>query len=417
MKMAGPGFVTGASDDDPSGIATYSQTGAQFGYNQAWTALWTFPFMVAIQEMCGRIGVVTGKGLAGVIKKHYPKQLLYLAVGMLFLANTVNLGANLGAMASAAGLIIPLPFTVLLLIMTGMTLLLEIFVSYQNYSKYLKFLALSLLAYIFAAFMVKVNWLEVMYHAVTPKISFSSEYWVNIVAVLGTTISPYLFFWQANQEVEESVASGKLQRYGWGKPRIDIRDIRRMRKDTVIGMFFSNFVMFFIIIMAAVTLNAAGIYQVESASQAAEALRPLAGEMTFLLFTIGVVGTGMLGVPILAGSASYALAEAVGWKAGLYRKLDQAHGFYGAITVATVVGLSVNYMGVDSFRMLYYTAVVNGLIAPFLMVAIMMISNNSEVMGKYVNGWRENVFGWMITGVMAVAGVALIVDTVAKYWF
>lgn len=408
--ILGPGFVTGASDDDPSGIATYTQTGALFGYGQAWTALFSFPFMTAVQEMCGRIGLVTGKGLIGVMKKEFPKPILLMTVFLLFLANAINIGANLGAMASAVTLLIPLPFTVLLLAMMVVSLLLETFVSYEVYAKYLKFLALSLLSYILVAFMIRINWLEVLGHTLVPSFSFSAGYLMNLVAVLGTTISPYLFFWQADQEVEESVLKKKLMRFGFGVPKINRGDVGRMRIDTMVGMFFSNLVMFFIIVVAAATLNANGIMDVQTADQAALALKPLAGGFTFLLFTLGIVGTGLLAVPILAGSASYALAEVFGWKAGLYRKFNQAHGFYGAITLATLLGLVVNYIGVPPFKMLYYTAVVNGMIAPVLLVMILIIGNNERVMGKFRNTMLQNVLTGLITVVMGSAGIALMMQ-------
>lgn len=410
LSYLGPGFITGAADDDPSGIATYSQTGAQFGYSQAWTAPFSFPFMTAVQEMCGRIGLVTGKGLSGVIRKHYSRPVLYFAVAILFLANTVNIGANLGAMASSAQLLVDVPFVVLLLIITSVTLLLEIFVSYKVYSKYLKYLAFSLLAYIVVVFAVKQDWTTVLSSTIIPYFSLDKIYLLNIVAILGTTISPYLFFWQADEEVEEEVEKGKIVAMGRGVPKVTKRDLTGMRIDTVIGMFFSNLVMFFIIVTAASTLHLSGITNIETADQAASALKPIAGDFAFILFAAGIIGTGLLAVPILAGSASYAISEAFGWREGLYRKFRQAHGFYGAITIATLIGLIVNFTSIPPFKMLYYTAVLNGIIAPPLLVLILLIANNKKIMGERTNSHLSNILGLVITVIMGVAAIALLFD-------
>lgn len=408
LERLGPGFITGASDDDPSGIATYAQTGAQFGYNQLWTALFSLPFMIAMQEMCGRIGLVTGKGLAGVIRSHYSRTVLTASVTLLLVANAVNIGADLGAMASAAGLLIGLPFVVLLIGMTMLTLILEIFISYRTYAKYLKYLTLSLLAYVLTAFVVRQPWNNVIYSTLVPSFSVSHEYLMNIVALLGTTISPYLFFWQASEEVEEEVLTHRLKAMGIGKPKFTTGDIRTMEWDTVFGMVFSNVVTFFIIVTAASTLGAHGITHIDSAAQAAEALRPLAGNFAFLLFALGIIGTGLLAVPVLAGSASYAIAESFQWKEGLYLKLKNAHGFYGIITIATLGGLLVNFTGISPFSMLYYTAMLNGIVAPPLMVLILLIANDKKIMRGYVNGAWTNVLGWTITGIMSIAAVALV---------
>jgi NRAMP (natural resistance-associated macrophage protein)-like metal ion transporter len=406
FKSLGPGFITGASDDDPSGIATYSQTGAQFGFKQLWVALFTFPFMVVIQEMCGRIGLVTGTGLSGVIRKHYSKKALYFTISLLLIANTINIGADLGAMAAALELLIPVPFTILLLGVTAFTLILEIFVSYHVYVRILKYLALSLLAYVVIVFLIKIDWRSVAYHTFVPHLSLQKEYILNIVALLGTTISPYLFFWQANEEVEEEIEEGKLKTSGRGIPKITNLDIKNMRRDTWVGMLFSNLITFFIIVTAAVTLGAQGITNIETATDAAQALRPF-GMAAFLLFTVGIVGTGLLTVPVLAGSASYAISEAFKWKTGLYRKFSQAHGFYGIITIATIVGLLVNFTHIPPFKMLYYTAMVNGILAVPLLIVILRIANNKKIMGERVNSRASNVLGWIITGVMMLAGGTL----------
>lgn len=408
IKALGPGFITGASDDDPSGIATYAQTGVIFGYSQLWTALFSFPFMAGIQEICGRIGLVTGKGIAGVIRKNYSKKVLFFAVFLLLVANTINIGADLGAMASSAQLVFGAPYVVLLLLMTALTLTLEIFVSYQVYAKVLKYLAFSLLTYIVVAFVVKQDWHQIVFSTFVPSFAFTKRYFLNIVAILGTTISPYLFFWQAAEEVEEEVSRGKLRTMGRGIPKINMRDVKTLRLDTIMGMLFSSLVMFFIIVTNASTLGQAGLGQIATATQAAEALRPVAGDLAFLLFASGIIGTGLLAVPILAGSASYAIAESVGWREGLYLKLKQAHGFYGVITIATIIGLIINFTSIKPFDMLYYTAVLNGVIAPPLMIIIMLISNNEKIMGRFTNKGWSNFLGWTITGVMSVAAVILL---------
>ena len=415
LSLLGPGFITGASDDDPSGIATYAQTGAQFGYSQLWTAPFSFPFMTAIQEMCGRIGLVTGKGLSGVIKKYYSRPVLYIAVLILFTANTVNIGANLGAMASAAGLLFDIPFIFWLVGMTVLTLILEVFVSYKLYSKYLKYLAFSLFAYVLVVFVVRQNWEQIIASTIVPSFALSGSYLLNIVAILGTTISPYLFFWQETEEVEEEVEKGKIMGIGRGIPKVLKRDIRIMRIDTVIGMFFSNLVMFFIIATVASTLYASGIHNINTADQVAEALRPLAGDFAYLLFAAGIIGTGLLSVPILAGSASYALAEALGWREGLYRKLKQAHGFYGAITIATLIGLLVNFLHIPPFQMLYYTAVLNGIAAPPLIILILLISNNKKIMGEYTNKFFTNFFGILALLVTIGFDIMLLIDWLRKF--
>lgn len=412
LKVLGPGFITGASDDDPSGIATYSQTGAQFGYQQLWTAPFSFPFMVVMQEMCGRIGLVSGKGLSGVISKYYSKPILYFVVALLFIANTINIGANLGAMASSAEAVIGIPFIFLLIATTAITLLLEVFVSYKVYSKYLKYLAFCLFAYLIVFFQVGHNWLELAKATIIPNFSFDRSYLLNLVAILGTTISPYLFFWQANEEVEEEVAEGKLMTMGRGSPNVSSRDIKRLNQDTLFGMLFSNLIMFFIIGTTAATLNLGGITSIDTAHQAAEALKPFAGEFSYLLFAAGIIGAGLLSVPILAGSASYALSEAFGWKEGLYQKFKQAHGFYGAITIATIVGLVVNFIGVPPFKMLYYAAIINGIASPFLMVMIIFVANNKKIMGERTNSKVANVLGIVITLIMSIASFALLYNLI-----
>ncbi len=410
MERLGPGFITGASDDDPSGIGTYSQTGAQFGYSQLWLAFFSIPFMVAVQEMCGRIGLVTGEGLSSVMRRKFPLPILYAAVLLLFLANTINIGADLGAMAASAQLLLPVPFTLLLLGMTSVTLFLEIMIPYKIYAGYLKYLTLSLFSYIIVAFFVNQPWDVVVMSTLVPSFSFGKEYLMNIVAFLGTTISPYLFFWQTSEEVEEKLSHKKLSilPWGWGLKSVHKSDLTRMRIDTVIGMVFSNIVAFFIMVTAASTLGFAGITEIESAAQAAEALRPLAGDFAFLLFTVGVIGTGLLAVPVLAGASSYAIAELFHWHEGLSLTFRQAKGFYVIIILSTVGGVLVNFIGIPPFRMLYYTAIFNGIAAPILLVMILLIANDRKIMGNYVNSKWSNIFGGIITVLMGVAAIALL---------
>ena len=408
LKVLGPGFITGAADDDPSGIAAYSQTGAMFGYSQAWTALFSFPFMTVIQEICGRIGLATGMGLSGIIRKYYPKWILYSAVFILFFANTINIAADLSAMAAAAQLIIKLPFAFWLIVLTLTTVTLEIFVSYSTYSRILKYLTFSLFSYIIAGLIIKQDWIRILKSTVLPTIHFSKEYLLNIVAILGTTISPYLFFWQADEEVEEEIKNHKIASMGRGKPHITGKDISQLRLDTVIGMFFSNLVMFFIIITTASTLNLNGITNIETADQAALALRPIAGDFAFLLFAAGIIGTGLLAVPILAGSASYAISESFGLKAGLNKKFSQAPTFYFVIAIATLLGLLIGFLPFKPFEILYYAAILNGLSAPILLILIMKISNNKQIMNNRTNPLVSNIMGWTITAVMAVAAIFVV---------
>ncbi|MBI2431151.1 MAG: divalent metal cation transporter [Candidatus Levybacteria bacterium] len=408
IKILGPGFITGASDDDPSGIATYSQTGALFGFSQLWTAPFSFPLMVAAQEMCGRIGLVTGRGLAGVIRQYYTKKVLYGAVLLLFVANTINIGADLGAMAASLQLILGLPFWMLLISIAVITLCLEVFISYKTYAQYLKYLTFALFSYFFVVLTIHINWKEVFSSTVFPTVQFTKDYLLNIVAILGTTISPYLFFWQASEEVEEEVAHHKLRQMGAGQPKVTPKDISRLRMDTIIGMFFSNLVMWFIIIATGATLFTQGIKTIQTASDAALALRPIASDFAFLLFALGIIGTGFLAVPILAGSASYAVSEAFGWKAGLYRTPKTAPQFYLVIVIATVIGITINFIGISPFSALYYTAVLNGIVAPPLLFIILIIANNKEIMGNRVNNRLLNIIGIVTIIIMAISAIGLL---------
>ncbi|MCE5337878.1 MAG: divalent metal cation transporter [Methanomicrobiaceae archaeon] len=410
LGKVGPGFITGAADDDPSGVATYAQTGAIFGYNQLWLVWFTSPFMIVIQQMCGRIGMVTGKGLAGVILDNYPKSVLYVTVSLLVVANTINIGADLGAMASSAQMLLGLPFLFWLALITGSIIALEILVPYKIYSKILKYLALTLFTYVLAAFVVRLDWDEVLYATLIPHIEISAAFLLNIVAILGTTISPYLFFWQASEEVEEEVADGRIPDMGARRPCVTRQGIVEMNRDTVIGMFFSQIIMFFIIVTTAATLHASGITTIQTASQAAEALRPLAGDLSYLLFAAGIIGTGLLAVPVLAGASAYAVAETAGLREGLGKKPGRAPGFYVVIALSALVGTSLDLLGVSPITALYYAATLNGLAAPPLMALVTRIANREDIMGRFVNSRESNILGWVIVLIMALTGAALIVN-------
>ncbi len=412
LKKFGPGFVTGAADDDPSGVTTYSQTGAIFGFTQLWLALFSFPFMVVIQRMCGRIGMVTGKGLAGTIRTHYSKKVLYFAVTLLIITNTINIGADLGAMASSAQMLLGIHPVFWLVIITGLIIALEVFVTYKTYSKILKYLALSLFAYVITAFIVKPDWILILKSTVIPQFQFSGTYLLNVVAILGTTISPYLFFWQTSQEVEEEIYSGNISDMDSEKPKVTRKGVANMNIDTIVGMLFSQAIMFFIIVTTAATLNAKGVTDILTATQAAEALRPIAGNFTYLLFAVGIIGTGLLSVPVLAGASAYAVAETIGLKEGLSKKSRVAPGFYGIIAASTLIGMLINLVGIDPIKALYYAAALNGLTAPPLMILIVLIANNKKIMGKFVNKRISNILGWSIVSIMSIAGILLIIDLI-----
>jgi len=413
-KNLGPGLTTGASDDDPSGIATYSQAGAQYGFSLLWLAAFTFPLMAIVQEMCARIGLVTGRGLAGNIRIYFPKWVLYVCTALLVFANVLNIGADLGAMAKSTQLLFPkFSFGTLILAFAIVGLVLQIYVSYEKYARYLKYLALILLSYILSAVSVHLNVKELLKNAVVPVLSFSKNQMFLVTGILGTTISPYLFFWQTSQEVEESILKGQTT-IKLREEAVSNKEIGLMRQDVWSGMFLSNIVMFFIIAACAVTLFTHGVTNIGTAADAAKALRPIAGDQAYLLFALGVIGTGMLAIPVLAGSASYAISECFGWKTGLYRKLKEANAFYGMIILATLVGVAINFAGIDPIKALILSAVVNGLVAPVVLVLIVLLSRNKKVMGERVNHPIVTVFGVLITGLMAAAGIATIFFAIVK---
>jgi NRAMP (natural resistance-associated macrophage protein)-like metal ion transporter len=408
-NILGPGLTTGASDDDPSGIATYSQTGAQYGFQLLWLSIFTFPLMAIIQEMCARIGIVTGRGLAGNIREHFSKNVLYACTGLLFAANAFNIGADLGAMAKAVQLLFgDINFYVGVIGFAVISILLQIYLPYARYAHYLKWLALILLTYIASAIMAHLDWGKVINGALSPSIHWNKDQIILICAILGTTISPYLFFWQTSQEVESEILKGKktvAERKG-SNPH----EIRAMRLDVWTGMLLSNMVMFFIIAACGAILFPQGITQIHTASEAAEALRPFAGNATYLLFSLGIIGTGMLAIPVLAGSSSYAVSEGFKWREGLGRKLRQAHAFYGVILFSVLIGLGINFLGIDPIKALIYSAVANGIVAPVVLVLIVLIGSNKKIMGEWVNKRSTTVIGWLVTLIMVVAGIAAIVS-------
>jgi len=406
-RSLGPGLTTGASDDDPSGIATYSQTGAQTGFQLLWLSVLTFPLMATVQEMCARIGLVTGRGLAGTIRLHFSRRVLLMCTTLLFAANSFNIGADLGAMAQATQLLRPsLSFGWLVTGFSVLCLGLQIFTPYDRYARYLKWLALVLLSYVGASLLADLNWSTVIKHTFVPTLVWNKDLVVLICAILGTTISPYLFFWQTSQEVEEEIAQGKTTvalRKG-----TDEITIKKMRVDVWSGMFLSNLVMFFIIAACGGVLYANGIVNIDTASQAANALRPFAGNATYWLFALGIIGTGLLAIPVLAGSASYAVAESFRWREGLNRNLKQAYAFYGILIISMLVGLSINFMGFNPIKVLIYAAVANGIVAPIILFLIVRMSSSKEIMGRWANRPSTTMVGWFVTTLMAVAGVAAI---------
>jgi NRAMP (natural resistance-associated macrophage protein)-like metal ion transporter len=408
IEALGPGLITGAADDDPSGIATYSQVGAQFGYQLSWTIILTYPLMCAIQEISAQVGRVTGRGLAGNLRKYYSVSILYGFVALLFLANTLNIGADLGAMAAAVQLLIGGPAVLYLAAFAIASVLLQVFVGYDNYVRFLKWLTLSLFAYVATAFYVHIPWGEVASQIIVPRMSFASESITAVVAVFGTTISPYLFFWQAGQEVEraqeDAVAKPLLQ-----APRQAKSELRRIKLDTYVGMGFSNLIALFIIVTAAATLHASGQTDIQTSSQAAEALRPLAGGLAFTLFALGIIGTGLLALPVLAGSAAYALGEAFQWPVGLARLAHRAKAFYATIAIATGVGTLINFSALDPVKVLFWSAVVNGIVAVPVMAMLMILASRRTVMREFRLGLGLKTVGWLATAVMAVASVSFFV--------
>jgi NRAMP (natural resistance-associated macrophage protein)-like metal ion transporter len=406
LKKLGPGLITGAADDDPSGIATYSQAGAQYGYGLLWSVLFTTPLMISIQIVSARIGRVTGHGLAANIREHFPRGMLVFIVSLLLVANTINIAADLGAMGGALELLIGGRSAVYVVLFALLSLVLQIFIPFPRYSPILKWLTLALFAYVGTVLVVHVPLEEALRGALLPHLSFNREYAALLVGVLGTTISPYLFFWQASQEVEEQRATpGDAPLLE--APQQARANFRRIKFDTYIGMIFSNLIAFCIMLTTAVTLHAAGITNIQTSAQAAEALRPLAGDFAFLLFAMGIIGTGLLAIPVLAGSAAYAVAESFRWPIGLGLPLAKARGFYAILSIATLIGVAIGFSRLDPIKTLLWSAIVNGVISVPIMVVMMLLAAKPAVMGEFVIRRKLKLLGWLATVVMAVAVVAM----------
>ncbi len=406
LLRLGPGLITGAADDDPSGIATYSQVGAKFGYNMLWIMPFSYPLMAVIQEISARIGRVTGAGIAANIRRHYPKPILYGMVLLLLVANIFNLGADIGAMGAAAKLLLPGPAWAYILLLGGLSLLLQIAVPYTKYVPYLKWLTLALFAYIVTAIVVGEPKWEALRATVLPSIRWNSAYFTALTAVFGTTISPYLFFWQASEEAQDVSVNAEDKPLKQA-PEQALEQFGRIRFDTYVGMALSNIVAFFIMLTAAVTLHTHGILDIRTADQAAKALEPLAGRFAFLLFAIGIVGTGLLAVPVLAGSAAYAVGETFRWTASLEKKPRDATKFYATIGVATVIGLVLNFIHLNPIKALFWSAVLNGVVAVPVMVLMMILTQNAKAMGKFTLPLYLRIGGWVATAVMLIASLGM----------
>ena len=407
LKKLGPGLVTGASDDDPSGIGTYSQAGAQLGYGIGWTMLLTFPLMVAIQEISGRVGRVTGRGIAGNVCRHYPAWVLNIIVALLFVANTINIAADLAAMGDALKLLIGGPGFLYVLVFGVASVVAQIFLDYKRYSAVLKWLTLSLFAYVAALLVTKVSWGDALRGIAIPHVQWTSAFLTTLVAILGTTISPYLFFWQASQEAEDQRVDHNKQplaekHYG------ALKEFRRIRADTIVGMAFSNLIAISIITIAAATLNATGKTDIETSAQAAEALKPIAGNFAEFIFALGIIGTGLLAVPVLAGSAAYAIGEGRRWKVGLARKPREAVAFYSVLALSAAIGIALNFTPISPISALYWSAVINGVLAVPVMVLLMFLARRRDVMSKFIIAGPLYWLGWLSTAVMAVCVIAMI---------
>jgi NRAMP (natural resistance-associated macrophage protein)-like metal ion transporter len=417
LKVLGPGVITGAADDDPSGIATYSQTGAQFGLGQLWTAIYQIPLLLAVQEACARIGSVTGKGLAGVIKQHYSRRVLIAVVLLVLAANTINIGADIGAVAAAGQLVIKAPFPLLAIATAVLVVLLEVLLSYKRYAQILKWLALALLAYPATALIVQEPWDKILYASLVPHVEFTFAFLFIITGVFGTSITPYMFFWQASQEIEELIAQGVPNKRD-GAPDLPSYFIRNMRVDTTVGMVAAEVVQWFIIMTTATVLFSHGVTTISTAADAAKALEPLvrsfpnSGQLAKDLFAVGVIGLGLLAIPVLAGSSSYALSEAMEWKQGLSLKFGDARAFYGVIVASTLVGLLLNFVGINPIKALVFTAVFNGIAAVPLLLLIGLINRDKAILGDQRGGWLSQSVIWLTFGVMALSAVALLYTTV-----
>jgi len=406
LQVLGPGLITGASDDDPSGIATYSQVGAQFGYGLGWIMLFSYPFMCAVQMIAARIGRTTDHGIAGNLRRYYPASLTRVIVALLFIANVINLGADLGAMGEAVTLLFPGPAHLYVVVFGAVCIVMQVFMQYAQYVRVLKWLTLALFAYIATLFAVDVDWTQLAHDLVLPPLQWDDAYLTGIVAVLGTTISPYLFFWQAAEEVED-IDTKPTRESLLKMPKQGPAALHRIGIDTIVGMGFSNIVALAIIVTTAATLHAHGVTDIQSSAQAAEALRPIAGNFAFGLFAMGIIGTGLLAVPVLAGSSAYAIGEAMQWPSGLARQPKEAMAFYATLVLATLIGVLFNFLPIDPIRALYWSAVLNGVIAVPVMVIMMLMAARFKVMGQFaISGWLQTM-GWLSTGVMALAVIGM----------
>ena len=414
ISIFGPGVITGASDDDPSGIATYSQAGAQFGFGMLWMILFLYPLMATVQEICARLGLVTGNGLAGIIKKRYSRKIVYPIASLLLIANTINIGADIGAMAASIRLIFPqLPLFLVSLSFTAFIVISEIMVPYERYVKILKYLTLSLFAYLITTIIVGGNLQEILMSTIVPNVQFSSDFIMMFVAIAGTTISPYLFFWQTSEEAEEEVAENKIKDIGKGKPKVSKQEVKLMRADVAIGMAFAQLIMWGIIVTTAGSLHNNGITDIQTAEQAATALEPLvksfpeAGVIAKTIFALGIVGTGLLAIPVLAGSCGYVLSDAFGWKQGLGKKFRQAKYYYLVIAAATITGFLINFANIDPIKALVYAAVINGIVSVPLLFIIMKLSNDTNILGNKTNSRLSNILGWAAFVIMSVAVITM----------
>ena len=406
LAKIGPGVITGASDDDPSGIGTYSQVGAQFGLTMLWTMLFSYPLMCAVQIISAKIGRTTGEGIAGNIRRHYSGSLLFGIVGLLLLANIINIGADIGAMGAALQMILGGSALLYVVVFAGVSVVLQVFVPYHRYVRYLKILTFSLFAYVATVLVIHVPWGTALKNTILPSLSFDPAYLTAFIAILGTTISPYLFFWQASQEVEDIAADDREQALVESPLQAPVQ-LHRIKLDTLIGMGFSNIVAWAIILTAAVTLHAQGHTDIATAEQAAAALKPLAGKLAFALFATGIIGTGLLAIPVLAGSAAYSVGEAMQWPVGLERNWREARSFYAVIAIATVLGALQNFLHINPMRALFWTAVINGIVAVPVLVVMMFISTNGGIMGRFTLSRRLKVFGWITTIVMLLAVIGM----------
>jgi NRAMP (natural resistance-associated macrophage protein)-like metal ion transporter len=407
LKILGPGLVTGAADDDPSGIATYSSVGAQYGYSMLWTMIFIYPFMAGIQEISARLGRITGRGIAGNLRRFYPRWALYSVVGLLLLANIINIGADIGAMGAAVNLLIGGPTLLYCVVFAVVSVLLQVFIPYKAYSSVLKWLTLSLFAYVGTVFVTQVSWSDALRGTFLPGLLFNRECMAALIAILGTTISPYLFFWQSGEEAEQMLVTPRERPLKEGSCQASEKPMQRIAIDTYLGMAFSNLIAYFIILTVAVTLHAHGKNHIDTAAQAAEALRPIAGPFASLLFSLGIVGTGLLALPVLAGSAAYAVGEALRWPVGLERKPKEAKAFYAVLAVATLIGLTINFTKLDPIKALVWSAIINGVTAAPVMCFMMLMASNPKVIGKLHLPVYLRAVGWAAAAIMALAAIGM----------